>query len=88
VATLIRKERLELVQDAAASRDELIRLGLREVELDGAVAAAAGAMTDLHGDPADRIITATALAQGCPLLTSDRAILAWPGPLERLDARR
>ena len=38
------------------------------------------------GDPADRIIVATAL-QGHTLVTGDRTILAWDGNLARLDAR-
>jgi PIN domain nuclease of toxin-antitoxin system len=48
----------------------------------------AGAIDDLHGDPADRIIVATAVLADVPLLTSDERILGWPGPLERIDARR
>jgi PIN domain nuclease of toxin-antitoxin system len=31
-----------------------------------------------HGDPADRIITATALSRGVPLITADRRILEYP----------
>jgi len=33
---------------------------------------------DLHGDPADRIIVATALDLGVPLVTRDRKLLAYP----------
>ena len=43
------------------------------------------ALVDFHRDPADRIIVATAL-QGHQLVTEDRRILAWPGPLNRLRA--
>jgi PIN domain nuclease of toxin-antitoxin system len=31
-----------------------------------------------HKDPADQIITATAITLGCPLLTQDAKILAYP----------
>jgi len=31
------------------------------------------------GEPADQIVTATALVRGSTLVTSDRAILAWAG---------
>lgn len=43
----------------------------------------------IHGDPADRIIIATARHMGCPLLTTDRKILAYAaiGHLEAIDAR-
>jgi len=43
-------------------------------------------LNGFHADPADRFITATALRQRARLLTADRAILAWPGTLERLPA--
>ena len=33
---------------------------------------------ELHGDPADRIIIATARAHSCPLVTVDDKILAYP----------
>jgi PIN domain nuclease of toxin-antitoxin system len=32
----------------------------------------------LHRDPADRILIATAMDHGCPILTMDREILAYP----------
>ena len=40
----------------------------------------------MHGDPSDRLIVATALVGGHQLVTADRLILAWSGPLRRLDA--
>ena len=47
----------------------------------------------LHGegfptsDPIDRLIVATAISEGWELATLDRAILAWDGPIQTLDAR-
>ena len=38
-----------------------------------------------HGDPADRLIVATAL-EGHQLITADERILAWPGNLDCLRA--
>jgi PIN domain nuclease of toxin-antitoxin system len=43
---------------------------------------------DLHGDPIDRIIIATALIEDAVLLTADRPILDWSGSVRRQDARR
>ena len=40
----------------------------------------------MHGDPADRLIVATAL-EGHRLVTGDQRLLDWPGRLERIDAR-
>lgn len=34
-------------------------------------------LEDFHGDPADRLIVATALVLGVPLITADRQITAW-----------
>ena len=55
------------------------------------IAAAAGCLPGgIHGDPADRIIIATARAYRCPVLTTDRKILAYAkaGHVEATDANR
>ena len=41
--------------------------------LDAAVCTAAGALVWAHRDPFDRMIAATAMQLGCPLVSSDRA---------------
>ena len=43
-------------------------------------------LSDFDADPADRFITATALRHQACLLTADRLILAWSGPLQRTPA--
>jgi PIN domain nuclease of toxin-antitoxin system len=63
-------------------------LGLREIPLSAEIAMLAAELEDLHGDPLDRIIVATTLAERGTLLTADRQILAWPGQMLRQDARR
>ncbi len=68
-----------------AWRTSLQETGFIEIPVDGGIAARAGLLTDLHGDPADRLIVATAL-EGHRLVTADRRIMDWPGPLNRLDA--
>jgi len=87
IASLIRRGRLVLEQASADWRDELLRQRLLECPVDGAIALAAVDLADMHRDPADRIIVATALALDATLLTADERILAWPGPLRRCDAR-
>jgi PIN domain nuclease of toxin-antitoxin system len=37
----------------------------------------AASLPDFHGDPADRMIVATALELGQPLVTADRSIQRW-----------
>ena len=41
------------------------------------IATVAGLLKDLHGDPADRIIVATALHHGATLVTKDDEIQSW-----------
>ena len=72
--------------DLDAWRHDLLEQGLVEIPVDGGVAARAGLLPNMHGDPADRIILATAL-EGHRLVTADSLILDWPGRLSRLDAR-
>ena len=86
VAMLQDKGRCTLRRDVGAWRATLLDEGLTEIPVNGAVAAVAAALPDMHGDPADRLIAATALG-GHVLVTSDRRLLAWPGGLDTLDAR-
>ena len=69
-------------------RSRLQSLGVREIGLSAEIAMSAVELEDMHGDPIDRIIVATALALDAVMLTADRPILEWPGGLRRQDARR
>ena len=42
----------------------------------------------IFSDPADRLITATAVVNRATLVTADWQILEWSSPLRRIDARR
>ena len=86
VAMRIQKGQLELDFDLYDWRDDLLEHGLVEIPINGVIAARAGLLADIHGDPADRLVVATALA-GHRLVTSDERILAWGGNLDRMDAR-
>jgi PIN domain nuclease of toxin-antitoxin system len=87
VAMLIAKGRITMSLPPAAWRRDLLRLGLVEIPVDGEIGVAA-AQLGLHGDPADRLIVATAQLKGAILLTADQPILEWNGDVERYDARR
>ncbi len=82
----VQKGRLDLHLHLDAWRQDLLDQGLVELPVDGSTAVRAGLLPTMHGDPADRIIVATALVGGHQLVTADRLILAWSGPLRRLDA--
>lgn len=81
----VQKGRLDLRIDLGAWRRDLLSEGLVEIPVDGAIAARAGLLQELHGDPADRLIVATAM-EGHRLMTADRLVLDWPGPINRIDA--
>ena len=81
----VNKGRLDFLLDLDVWRRDLLSQGLIEIAVDGAIASRAGLLAEMHGDPADRIIVATALG-GHQLLTADSQILGWPGPLSRLSA--
>ena len=81
----VQKGDLDFALDLDAWRRDLIRQGLVEIPVDGHIAARAGLLPGMHGDPADRLIVATAL-ENHQLVTADQRILAWPGQLSRSDA--
>ncbi|MFO1084024.1 MAG: type II toxin-antitoxin system VapC family toxin [Reyranellaceae bacterium] len=66
----------------------LVTLGVRVLPVSAEIAMRASELDDLHGDPIDRVIVATAIVEGAILLTADRPILDWPGSMRRQDARR
>ena len=86
VAMLQSKGRISFPEDVALWRSELLREGLSEIPVDGDIAVRAIRLEGLPADPADRIIVATAQA-GNRLVTGDHRILAWDGPLRKVDAR-
>lgn len=88
IAMLVEKGRIEMKRSVVAWRRDLLAAGLDEYPVDGELGARAAAMESLHGDPADRIITATAVELGATLLTADERLLAWRDPLRRQDARK
>ena len=81
VALLQEKRRIELDFEVSEWRRLLLHEGLVEIPLDGQIAVRAASLEGFHRDPADRFIVATALVGGCPLISADERILAWPGGL-------
>lgn len=87
VTMLIAKGRIGMALPPATWRRDLLGLGLLEIPVDGEIGIAV-AQLDLHGDPADRIIVATALMKEAILMTADQPLLQWNNALQRCDARR
>jgi PIN domain nuclease of toxin-antitoxin system len=90
MAMLIRKQRITLGMPLRQwSRIAFGPDALRLVPVDDAIAIDAGELQNIHGDPADRAIIATARHHKVPLLTADEAILEYAeaGHLQAIDAR-
>lgn len=86
IGMLVEKGRLDIRMELDVWRLELLRNGLREIPLSGSIALRAGRLQDFHGDPADRMIVATALEHSSTLLTADRKILDWGKHLQTMNA--
>ena len=71
-------------------RSALATDGIEIAPLDPAIAVEAGELASLHGDPADRIIAATAHHHDAVLMTADRPVLAYAakGHVQAIDASR
>lgn len=87
IALLQQRRRIRFPEDITLWRRELLDQGTVEIAVDGSIAARAIGLADFHADPADRVIVATAL-EGHRLVTADRRILDWSGPLSRIPADR
>ncbi|BAI72141.1 pilT protein domain protein [Azospirillum sp. B510] len=76
IGTLVRKGRIRLdLEPAAWMQRFLAAAGLRCLPLSLDAALGASSLPEpLHGDPADRLLIATARELGVPLMTRDRLI--------------
>lgn len=83
---MVSKDRLELHRDPFYLRNELLNSGVAELPLTGDVAMLAVSLENLHADPADRFIAATAIAHGAILVTADNRLLRWQHELQRQNA--
>ena len=72
LCVLVKKGRLELRLSRASFLRRAERLSYIEyVPVDNAIARASVELPDIHGDPADRLILATARELGCGVLSKD-----------------
>lgn len=87
IGMLARKRKIMITVPLSRWRADLAARAVREIPVDGRIAAQAGELDWDHGDPADRIIVTTAMRLGLTLITADRRILDWRGPVRLVDAR-
>jgi PIN domain nuclease of toxin-antitoxin system len=88
LAMLASKGRLRAIESAGELRSRLLSARFRELPVTGNIAILAAELEGLHGDPADRIIAATAIAHDATLMTADDKLLRWRHRLKRQDAER
>lgn len=86
IAMKVRKGRWDAMVPHVGSLDFLaVQQGFRIAPFTGAMAMLAGSIEWDHPDPFDRMIAATAIEMGLPLLSADRAFdgldasQSWPG---------
>ncbi len=75
---LITKGRIEVDRDPRVWIRQAVAVDrLHVIDIDWTVAMTASGIEGLHGDPADRLIAATAIRRRCPLVTKDTKIIDW-----------
>lgn len=78
VGMLRAKGRIQLDRPTTTwRRDLLVDDRYREIDVTGTIGIVAAELDDFHGDPADRLIVACALAHDLPLVTIDQRIHDW-----------
>ena len=87
IGMLIRKGRIQMDMDLSIWRNDLLNQGLLELPMTGDIGIRAAEFKDFHGDPADRLIAATALQNSASLLTADEKLLSNKLAIKRLDAQ-
>lgn len=88
IALLVAKRRFAIWKSANILRDELLGSGVIELPLTGDIAILAVELQNLHGDPADRFIAATAIAHDATLVTADQRLLRWRHKVKRQNATK
>lgn len=86
-AMLAQRGRIVLPVAVETWRADLLQAGIHEISINGRIALLATSFHDLHRDPADRFIAATAMHHGAILITADSKILGWQAGLSSQDAR-
>jgi PIN domain nuclease of toxin-antitoxin system len=69
--------------DTAVFRRGLLENGYSELPIAGRHVVAVEALPHLHKDPFDRMLVAQAIVEGVELLTADRIMARYPGPIRK-----
>jgi PIN domain nuclease of toxin-antitoxin system len=92
IGVLVSKKRIDLQRDVMVwVRDALALPGVAVAPLEPEIAVSSTRLPfEMHSDPADRILVATARHLGATLVTADKTLLAWAkkGSFKAIDASR
>ena len=77
VSMLAMKGRLSLMPDEESWFSANLASPVSLAPLTAQICTTSCRLPDFHGDPADRIIVATAITLGIPLITADEKIIRW-----------
>lgn len=78
IARKVKAGELEIPVSPAVFADMLVKqYGMKELTLDSHVMLRASSLPEIHKDPADRFIIATALLNDCVIVTGDRRFPAY-----------
>ena len=81
VAIKTARSRPDFQVDARRLRAMLLAAQYEEIEVSGDHALALGRLDTIHKDPFDRLLLAQAIVEEATLLTSDRILSRYPGPI-------
>ena len=73
--------RADFTVDAGVLRRGLVENGYEELAISGAHACRVASLPPAHRDPFDRMLVAQAMVEGVELLTADRALAGYGGPV-------
>ena len=76
---LVRGGRFQVETSLRRWWNQVASTGLLSIDLTAEDVMTAASLDWDHRDPFDRLIVATALRYGCPLITADEAIASWGG---------
>jgi PIN domain nuclease of toxin-antitoxin system len=81
VAIKFGQARNRFLVDPHSLRNELLGTGYIELPISGQHAAAVAPLPPIHGDPFDRLLIAQAIVEQATLVTSDKQVGRYNGPI-------
>jgi PIN domain nuclease of toxin-antitoxin system len=84
VAIKQRLRRPDFQVDVRLLRRNLLMNGYDELSVTGEHAVAVADLPPIHRDPFDRLLVAQSMVEGITLLTADRTMARYPGPIQRV----